>query len=278
MARHDGLIVGAVIWLGAVFWVASCQDQTLNLFEGVSVEATGGNSGNSGNSGNTGGVFLDVVLEPMSSGGSMAAAPASGSQGGATSQAGGIRASRPVGHGGFTPVPPSFGGRDGSRLSGGLSPVATTSATTSATCQLCEEGRFCDEDKGECVVCTDKNTSACPPQMPFCSEGSCVNCRDARDCGRADAFVCLLNWCRPLCTPATEDEDCPDYLPHCETIHQWSLCSKCSPVAQDCADGEFCTEDGYCIPPMPISPSSSSPTSFTTTTSNHSTMGTAEGQ
>lgn len=118
------------------------------------------------------------------------------------------------------------------------------SADASACDMACTGDRsICDPDTGECVECTEADTSACATGEDFCNEmGECVECRTSTDCPEGTP-ICDRGTCQP-CSTRTECADRDPALPVCDMGA--GTCVQCTTEdASECPEG-VCKPDGTC--------------------------------
>ena len=161
--------------------------------------------------------------------------------------------------------------------------AASGACTADAQCASSLVGPYCDTKSGKCVACN--GPGQCPvgkvcgpqetcvantctgdgdctslPSTPHCSgsaanPGTCVQCATSAQCPAG--FHCPANSCVPVCTRATEAQDCTAPLSLCKEAAAGNHCVQCL-ADTDCTNGQICDQsDSACKAPVASGCSSS---------------------
>ncbi|MBS2021344.1 MAG: hypothetical protein JST92_02970 [Deltaproteobacteria bacterium] len=144
--------------------------------------------------------------------------------------------------------------------------VASSGTNVCVACRNpgdCGAGVTCPNDCGAQAVCTLSNTClsiACAsdndctqPTRPHCKGGGssatgvCVACTTAAQCGAGERCT-SDNQCVPVCTAASEAQDCPTNTPKCKESPAGNSCVQCLTNAQCSGATPTCSATNTCIP------------------------------
>jgi hypothetical protein len=110
----------------------------------------------------------------------------------------------------------------------------------------CGAGKTCTP-QDTCVpnTCSSDGDCSSLPQTPHCdtAKGSCVQCVTTPQCGAGSK--CDADLCKPVCTVATQTQDCPAATPRCR-VNPFPACVQCVASA-DCTGGQICNSDNVCV-------------------------------
>ena len=110
----------------------------------------------------------------------------------------------------------------------------------------CAPGETCSP-QNTCVStkCTSDNDCTSLPQTPHCDTGtgSCVQCTATTQC--TQGYNCVGDACKPVCTVATQAQDCPAATPVCR-VSPFPKCVQCV-ASTDCPGGQVCNSSNVCV-------------------------------
>ena len=124
--------------------------------------------------------------------------------------------------------------------------------TTTNTCVACVSPKDCAASEtctpqNTCVstLCTSDNSCTSLPSTPHCDTvtGSCVQCVSDGQCPAGAR--CVSDHCKPVCTTATQAQDCPAATPVCR-VSPYPACVQCV-ASTDCPAGQVCTSSNTCV-------------------------------
>ena len=137
--------------------------------------------------------------------------------------------------------------------------TAAHSCVACLTATDCGAGKTCTA-QNTCVTatCTADGDCSALPKTPHCNtaSGSCVQCTTAAQCGagfRCDSFVC-----KPVCTAATQAQDCSVPTPVCKESAAGNACVQCV-QSSDCTGGQICSNNNVCVTPQLGCPATACP-------------------
>ncbi|MCA1827919.1 MAG: hypothetical protein LC689_13410 [Myxococcales bacterium] len=109
----------------------------------------------------------------------------------------------------------------------------------------CQPGETCSP-QNTCVSnkCASDNDCTQLTSTPHCDtvSGACVQCIGDEQCPQGDK--CVSEACKPVCTVATQAQDCPAATPVCR-VSPFPMCVQCV-VSTDCPSGEVCSGSNAC--------------------------------
>ena len=118
--------------------------------------------------------------------------------------------------------------------------VACTSPKDCAASETCSPQNTCVSAR-----CTSDNACTSLPATPRCDTvtGSCVQCVSDGQCPAGNKCVSFA--CKPVCTAATQAQDCPAATPVCR-VSPFPACVECVADA-NCPKGQVCTNSNTCV-------------------------------
>ena len=128
-------------------------------------------------------------------------------------------------------------------------PACNTASNTCVACvspKDCATGETCTpQDTCVSTRCTSDNSCAALPATPHCdtATGSCVQCVSDGQCPAGNK--CASGACKPVCTTATQAQDCPAATPVCR-VSPSPACVQCV-ASTDCPSGQVCTSSNTCV-------------------------------
>lgn len=141
-------------------------------------------------------------------------------------------------------------------------PHCKTASHTCVACLVpadCGIGKTCTA-QNTCATATCKVDGDCAalPKTPHCdpASGNCVQCTTAAQCG--PGFRCDGQVCKPVCTAATQAQDCSQPTPVCKESAAGNACVQCV-QSSDCTGGQTCTTNNVCVTPQTGCPATACP-------------------
>ena len=135
-------------------------------------------------------------------------------------------------------------------------PGGTNVCVGCATNGDCGANMVCNPQNQCQKACTADADCAGTPTTPHCKAGAagtpnaCVACTTDAQCG-AGSKCTAANTCQPICTTATQGQDCAAPTPVCKQVPGGSACVACLSTA-DCNDAnKICSSANTCIPKPP---------------------------